>query len=261
MALKTNPVNFVLAQNAAVVLHARKSNEKTIRGLQGMGLCLGFTMETQTVAEMGRRIALVVPSGGTYEETSVNYNFIPGDSSLEEFRDAAINSTKLADVRLYVKQGCDFSAPDLISDPASGLYVGSMSDPQVDSPNGLFTGSLSYMPGGAFVLFIAHTGNTNGTNLSYTVATRTFTLAGGGSFIEMGFEVGDTLILDNAAGADPYYLKAEAVNATTLVVEEDVGNEATLEAAGDLAAGIASTELHGATPLVVSGYTGLESCD
>ena len=256
MAIKANPVNFVLAQNAAVVLHAGKSTELSVRGLQGMGLCLGFTMETQTVQEMGRRIALVVPSGGTYEETSVNYNFIPGDASLEEFRDAAINSTKLNDVRLYVQNGCDFSAPDLISDPASGLYVGSMSDPSVDSPNGLFTGSLSYMPGGAFVLFIAHV---KGTGLSFTASTRTIADSGNG-FVDAGFEVGDTLILDHLDGADPYYLKCESVAAGAIVFEAGEGDADALVAAGN-ASGVATTELHGATPLVVSGYTGLTSCD
>jgi len=256
MAIKANPVNFVLAQNSAVVLHAAKSDELVVRGLQGMGLCLGFTMETQSVVEMGRRIALVVPSGGTYEETTINYNFIPGDSSLEEFRDAAINSTKLNDVRLYVKQGCDFSAPDLISDPAAGLYVGSMSDPTVDSPNGLYQGSLNYMPGGAFVLFIAHK---KGTDLSITTATRTIS-SSASDFITEGFEVGDTLILDNYDSNDPFYLKAESVAAGAIVWTDAVGDSAALITAGDNATG-ATTELHGATPLVVSGYTGLADCD
>lgn len=256
MAIKANPVNFVLAQNAAVVLHAAKSTEATVRGLQGMGLLLGFSMETQTVQEMGRRIALVVPSGGTYEETTINYNFIPGDSTLEEFRDAAINSTKLNDVRLYVKQGCDFSAPDLISDPASGLYVGSMSDPTVDSPNGLFTGSLSYMAGGAFVLFIAHK---KGTALSVTVATRTISNSDN-DFVTQGFEAGDTLILDHYDSADPYFLKAESVAAGAIVWTASVGDSDALIAAGD-AATVATTELHGATPLVVSGYEGSADCD
>jgi hypothetical protein len=258
MALKINPVNFVLAQNAAVVLHAAKSNEMQVRGLQGMGLCLGFTMDTQTVQEMGRRIALVVPSGGSYEETSVNYNFVPGDASLEEFRDAAINSTKLADVRLYVKNGCDFSAPDLISDPASGLYVGSMSDPQVDSPNGLFTGSLNYMPGGAFVLFVAHTPVGAGATLSYTASTRTLAVSGGDEFdTDYGFEVGDTCILDYADGNDPIYLKVESISGASIVFTAGVGGIASLS---DFA-GIAATALHGATPLVVSGYSGLASCE
>jgi len=254
MALKANPVNFVLAQNAAVVLHAGKSTEKLVRGLQGMGLCLGFTMETQTIAEMGRRIALKAPSGGEYEETTVNYNFIPGDASLEEFRDAAINSTKLNDIRLYVKQGCDFSAPDLISDSASGLYVGSMSDPSVDSPNGLFTGSLNYMPGGAFVLFIAHK---VGVDLTYTAATRTLASASS-DFVSAGFEEGDTLILDYADDNDPLYLQAASVSAGSIVFTEDVGDVATLSS--DFS-GIATTALHGATPLVVTGYSGIDSCD
>jgi len=258
MATKANPVSFVLAQNSAVVLHAGKSTELTVRGLQGMGLCLGFTMETQTVAEMGRRIASVVPSGGTYEETTVNYNFIPGDASLEEFRDAAINSTKLSDVRLYVKNGCDFSAPDLISDPASGLYVGSMSDPQVDAPNGLYQGSLSYMPGGAFVLYIAHTTPGSGDDISYATATRTFTLADG-SFVDMGFEDGDTILLDyeELTGTPPTTYQVDTVAATTMTIVEDVGDEATL---GDFS-GITKTQIHGATPLVVSGYTGLTTCE
>lgn len=254
MAIKVDPVNFVMAQNAAVVLNPATDDEALVRGLQGMGLCLGFSMETQTVAEMGRRIAMVIPSGGTYEETSVNYNFIPGDSTLETFRDAAINSTKISAIRLYVKQGCDFSAPDLISDPACGLYVGSMSDPAVDSPNGIFTGSLSYMPGGAFVLFIAHK---VGTALTYTAATRTLANSDN-DFVTQGFEVGDTLILDYADSNDPLYLKAASVSAGAIVFAEETGDIATLSS--DFS-GISTTALHGATPLVVTGYSGADSCD
>lgn len=260
MAVRTISDNFVAAQNAAVVLHAGKSTETYIRGLQGMGLCLGFSMETQTVAEMGRRIALVIPSGGTYEETTVNYNFVPGDASLEEFRDAAINSTKLTDIRLYIKNGCDFTAPDLISDTGSGLYVGSMTDPSVDSPNGIFSGSLSYMPGGAFVLFVAHTPIGEGANLDYTASTRTLTLSGGDDFeSDYGFEDGDTVILDHFNSLDPQFLQIASITGTTIVFEDDIGGEAVLTAAGD-ATGGATAQLHGATPMVVSGYSGLATC-
>lgn len=254
MAIKVSPVNFVAGQNAAVVLHPATADELMVRGLQGMGLCLGFSMETQKVSEMGRRIALVVPSGGSYEETQINYNFIPGDRSLEEFRDAAINSTKIADVRLYVKQGCDFSAPDLISDPASGLYVGSMSDPKVDSPNGIFTGSLNYMPGGAFVLFVAHK---VGTDLSYTASTRTL-VSSANDFVTKGFEAGDTLIIDNIPGkSEPMYFKAQSVAAGAIVLTDGVGDEPYLTA--DFSGG-ATTAIHAATPLVVLGYTDATSC-
>ena len=258
MATKVSSVNFVAAQNAAVVLHAAKSTEATVRGLQGMGLCLGFTMETFTVAEMGRRINLVVPSGGTYEETTVNYNFVPGDPTMEEFRDAALNSTKLNDVRLYVKAGCDFTAPDLISDSASGLYVGSFSDPSVDSPNGIFTGSLSYMPGGAFCLFVAHTPPGSGTTLSYVAATRTLSVSGGDTFdVTYGFEDGDTAILDYADSMDPQFVQIDTVSGASLTFTAAVGDVASI---GDFT-GISTTQLHGATPMVVSGYSGLATCD
>ena len=260
MAVKTVSVNFVAAQNAAVVLHAGKSTQTTVRGLQGMGLCLGFTMETFTVSEMGRRISLVVPSGGTYEETTINYNFVPGDSTMEEFRDAALNSTKLTDVRLYVKQGCDFSAPDLISDSASGLYVGSFTDPSVDSPNAIFSGSLSYMPGGAFCLYVAHTPAGEGANLSYVASTRTLSVSGGDTFdTTYGFEVGDTCIIDHADSNDPLWLKVASVSGADIVFTDATGDEGTLATGGDWTGG-STTQLHGATPMVVSGYSGLADC-
>jgi hypothetical protein len=248
MATKSSTQNFVMAQNSAILLDAATASQLSVRGIQGMGLCLGFTMETQKVSEMGRRIALVVPSGGAYEETSVNYNFLPGDASLEVLRSAALNSTKLINVRMYVKAGCDFTAPDLISDAASGLYVGTMSDPKVDSPNGIYTGTMSYMPGGPFCLFIAHK---VGAAVDYVAATRTVTNADN-DFITRGFEVGDTLIIDNIPNqTGPKYFKAESVAAGAIVLVDGVGDEASIVA--DWSGG-ATTAIHGATPMPVSGY-------
>lgn len=256
MAIKNLVANFVAAQNAAVVIDPATANEKIVRGLQGMGLCLGFEMETQVVAEMGRRIALVIPSGGQYEATTINYNFVPGDPTFDRLRNAALNSTNLQVIRLYVKRGCDFSAPDFISDPASGLYVGTVNDPKVDNPNGIFTGTLSYMPGGAFVLYIAHTTSGGGTTLSYTAATRTLTDTAN-LFVTNGFEVGDSCLLDWADGHAPLALQIESVTAGAVVFTADVGDVAMLTS--DFT-GIATTQLHGATPLVVTGYAGIADC-
>lgn len=249
MAKKTITQNFVMGQNSAVVVNATLATEMTIRGMQGMGLCLGFAMETVKVSEMGRRIAAMVPSGGSYQETTVNYNFIPGDASLEFLRNASLNSTKITNIRMYTVAGCDFSAPDLISDPASGLYVGTMSDPKVDNPNGVYTGSLSYMPGGPFALFIAHIG---GTTLSYTASTRTLADSGNG-FVTAGFEVGDTIIIDKAPlMTKPIYAKISSVAAGAIVIEDGIGDEALMNADW---AGASTTKIHGATPMVVSGVS------
>jgi len=249
MAIKVDNVNFVVAQNSAVVIDSGLSSELTVRGLQGMGLCLGFSMKTMEVQEMGRRIALTIPSGGTYQSTSVKYNFIPGDASIEVLRDASINSTKISNIRLYVHAGCDFSAPDLISDPAAGLYVGTVSDPRVDSPNGIYTGSLDYMPGGPFVLFIAHK---KGVNLSYTTATRTL-VSSANDFITKGFEVDDTVIIDKVPlMTKPIYAKIQSVAAGSIVLTAATGDVALMNANWS---GTADTFLHAATPLVVSGLT------
>ncbi len=248
MAIKVDQVNFVVAQNSAVVLHPATADEKTLRGLQGMGLCLGFTMNTVEVAEMGRRVALDVPSGGKYEKASVNYNFIPAEKTLEFFRSAAANGDKIADIRLYVKQGEDFSAPDLISDPASGLYVGTVGDPKADSPSALYQGSLEYMPGGPFCLFVAHK---TGASLSYVAATRTLT-SSDSDFIAKGVEEGDTVILDNVPNLSaPVYAKVETLATGSIVFADAVGGVATMSADWS---GAADTAIHAATPFVVSDY-------
>lgn len=251
MATKTSAVNFVVAQNSGIVLNPATSNEMIVRGLQGMGLCLGFTMSEIVVSEMGKKIATKTFSGGEYDTTSVEYNFIPGDPSLAVFQNAALNATILQAIRLYVKIGCDFSAPDLISDPASGLGVGNFGDPAVDSPNGLWTGSLSYSPAGAFALFIAHK---VGGNMTYTTADRTLATTDT-DFITSGFEVGDTAYLDNVGSDDPYSLKIESVAAGAIVFVEDEGDEASL---GDFTGGT-TTAIHGATPITATSEWGV-SC-
>lgn len=248
MAIKVDVVNFVVAQNSAVVIDAATANQKTLRGLQGMGLCLGFTMNTVEVGEMGRRISLDVPSGGKYEKSSVSYNFIPGEKTLEYFRNASLNSNKIANIRLYTKQGGDFSAPDMISDPASGLYVGSVGDPKAGSVGALYQGTLEYMPGGPFVIFVAHKA---GTELSYVSATRTLA-SSSSDFVTKGFEVGDTILLDNVPlMVGPVYVKAKTVAAGAIVFENAVGGVASMAADWS---GAATTAIHAATPLVVSDY-------
>lgn len=252
MAIKVNPVNFVVAQNSGLVLHAAKSTQLIAKGIQGLGLMLGFTMDTITVVEMGRRIALVIPSGGSYEPTVVNSNFVPGDPSQTELQQAALNSTLINDARQYIKMGCSFSAPDLISDPASGFYVGSYTDPSVDSPSGLYTNSISLMAAGPFCLFVAHK---TGTDLSYVAATRTLSSASS-DFVDLGFEAGDTAILDYmTVSTDPKFLQIESVTASTIVFTDAVGDIADLT---DFS-GIATTALHAATPTPVSGFA--SGCD
>jgi hypothetical protein len=254
MAIKVSVDNFNLAQSSAVVLDAAMSSEIAIPGLQGMGLLLGFTMEEKEISEIGRRIALVVPSGGKYEPMTVDYNFT-WNKVYERLRNASINSTKIASMRNYIKRGCDFSAPDFISDPGSGLFVGGVGDPKVDSPNGIWKGQLTMTAGGAFVYYVAHTGQ-DGTILSYVAATRTLSITGS-SFVTLGFEANDSALFDFADSNDPLHLKIESVSSSDIVFAAGIGDVDTL--ASDFS-GITTTQLHAATPLEVLGFGSTVDC-
>lgn len=244
MATKPILQKFVLAKNSKIVLNPHTADELVVKGLQGMGLCLGFTMGTVAIEEIGTKISLEVPTIGKYEASTSNYNFIPGDKALEVFRNASLNGLLITAIRLYVVDGGDFSAPDRISDPASGLYIGSITDPRVDSPSGLYTGSLSYMPGGTFVLFTVHT---QGANLAFDSVANTFTCSDN-SFISAGFEVGDTIMADNFGSLAPLCLKVTTVAAGVLGIDTTAGDAALLTAN---ISGTATSAIHGATPVVV----------
>ena len=102
------------------------------------------------------------------------------------------------------------------------------------------------MPAGPYALFVAHI---SGTTLTYTSATRTLADSGDG-FVDAGFEVGDTCIMDfDDDTNDPVYLKIESVAVGAIVF---------VAATGDIAdiptdhAGTATTALHGATPQPVT---------
>lgn len=250
MALKTIGTNFLVAQASALVLHAAKSNEALVKGLQGLTLPLGFEMSTIQVSEMGRRIDLIVPSGGAYTAIDITANFVPGDPTQQFFQDCAINSTKITDMRFYLKQGCDFAALDLINDSGGAYMIGTYSPPSVGSKNELYQNSISILPAGSSILFIAHTGNGLGANLSFaSVADGATATLSSGSFVTMGFEVGDVCILDYYDSEDPLYLKVKSVSASVLKFEPDIGDEATI----GTFTGIANTQIHGATPIEVSG--------
>ena len=117
MALKTTTANFLVAQASALVLDVAMATEILVKGLTGLTLPIGFEMSTINVSEMGRRIDLVVPSGGTYTSIDVTANFVPGDVSQQRLQDASINSSKITTARFYLQMDCDFAALDLINDP------------------------------------------------------------------------------------------------------------------------------------------------
>jgi hypothetical protein len=260
MAKVISPQNFVIAQNSAMRIDCATATEVKALGLQGMGLALGFTQDSTTVPMMGERIAPLVYTGASYDEMTADTNFIPGDKSQELLREAALQGTILKNIRLYIKDGCNFSAPDQpstnnggLTSGTSGLSVGSFTDPTVGSPSDVWTNSISFAPAGPFTLFVAHTPPGHGTDITIeseatAAGGATLTLATG-DWDEYGFETGDTIILDwNTGTSPPRYGVVDSLTATVMTLVVGVGDAAAIEDA----VGTANTAVHGATPAAVA---------
>lgn len=258
MALKTISTNFLVAQASALIYDAAMSTEATVRGLTGLTLPLGFEMSTITVSEMGRRIDLIVPSGGAYTAIDITANFVPGDPTQKVLQAAALNSTNITTFRFYLKTGCDFAALDLINDSGGAYLIGTYSPPTAQK-NELYQNSISILPAGSSVLFIAHSAPGLGTNIDFVaevagVSEATATLSAG-SWVTFGFEVGDVAIIDwSTAGTDPIYAQVKSITGTsdeilTFEYEADEGGNIS-----DLTTvtGIAASQVHGASPIEVT---------
>jgi len=249
--------SYKVASNAAVRAYCGKSNEMLLKGLQSISLPIGFTMSTTTVSSMGERIDQILPTGGSYEEISVNYNFVVGDPSQTYLMQSALNNTEIQDMRFYIDDNVlcgDFATVDLISDSGASYRVGTFSSPQ-GSKNELFTGTVSFLPAGASTLFTSHA---NGIDLEFTdggAATATITCTSQ-DFVALGFAMGDTIILDHVDSADPMVCQISttvAVTSTTITLEEGVGDEDLVT----LVSGDVATSIHAGTPMDVSGYSAL----
>jgi len=247
--------SYKVASNAAIRVHCGKATEMLLRGLQSTALPIGFTASTVTVSSMGERIDQVLPTGGAYEEISVNYNFVIGDPSQTYLMQAALNNVEIQDMRFYVDDNAlcgDFATVDLISDTGASYRVGTFSSP-TGSKNELFTGTVSFLPAGASALFTAHA---NGTDLAFTsgtggaVATITSTVQ---NFVTLGFEAGQTIILDHVNLLDPLFCKVGTVGAHLITLVNAVGDEASVP----IYSGIAVTAIHAAAPMLAAGYAAL----
>ena len=246
--------SYKVASNSAVVAYAGKSTEMILEGLQSIALPIGFTMSTTTVSSMGQRIDTVLPTGGTYEEISTNYNFVANDPSQSYLMNAALNNTEIQDMRFMVDYNMlcgDFAGLDLISDPDGSYRVGTFSSPS-GTKNDLFTGTVSFLPAGPSTLYVAHA---NGVDLDFTAGAGATIASTTQDFVALGFETGMTIILDHVDSLDPLHCKIATVGTNLITLTDGVGDEATVPTF----TGIATTAIHAGQPMVVDGYSAL-SC-
>ena len=261
MAININPAKFVLAQNSAMWIHKATDDAMKIMGLQGMGLALGFSQQEKEIPMMGERISPKVFTGASYDAMTVNNNFIEGDPTQEYLRNMALSGTMIKPIRLYTKDGCHFSAPDQPNSTSvagvggyvsgmSGLNVGNWTDPQAGAPSDTYTNSVSFAPGGPFAMFIAHAVLAN---LGDAIAVLSEATNVGAATIELvdntvwdtlGFEDGDTIIVDYNGATPKYAVIASGSNTDIITLELEQGDSTSL-ADGNLTTGGA---VHGASP-------------
>lgn len=244
--------SYKVASNAAIYAYSGKVNEMKLKGLQSTALPVGFTMSTLTVSSMGERIDQVLPTGGAYEEISVNYNFVINDPSQTYLIKASLNNTEIQDMRFYVDDNLlcgDFATVDLIADPAGSYRVGTFSSP-TGTKNELFTGTVSFLPAGPSTLFIAHA---NGTDLEFTAGAGATIDSTVQDFVALGFEADMTIILDHVNSLDPMFCTIESVTNNQIVLVDGVGDEAAVPTF----TGVAATSIHAGENMIVSASTSI----
>ena len=237
---------YVPAQASALTVRTGKSNQLSVKGLQGLTLPLGFTQQTSEASVIGTRIATKYATGAAYEDINSNYYFAPGDESQTYLMDCSRNATQIQDMWFWIDTA-DFVALDLISDSGGYVMVGTFSSPTA-TKNEIYSGSVSLIIGGSHILFNKHIG---GTTLSFTAGgagvSAQVTDSGNG-FVTAGFAVGDTVIITYLDGKDPLYAKVKTVAAGTMTFEDGIGDEASIPTAS----GISTTKIHGGVPIEVT---------
>ncbi len=244
--------SYKVVSNAAIRVYCGKSNEMLLRGLQSIALPIGFTMATTEVSSMGERINQVLPVGGTFEEVSIDYNFMIGDPSQTYLMQAALNNTEIQDMRFYVDDNAlcgDFAAPDLISDSGASYRVGTFSSP-TGTKNEVFTGTVAILPAGASTLFSNHA---NGTDLEFTAGAGATIASTTQDFVALGFAADMTIVLDHVNSLDPMFCKILSVTNNLITLVNDEGDEAAVPTF----TGVSTTAIHAGNPMVIDSYAGV----
>jgi len=227
---------FVVGQSSKVVVHAGKSNEMEVGGLNSMNPPIGFTTNYTTVSEFGVAIDKQIASGLTYDSVTCGGNFLLKSPSMNYLRQQAINAGKLTDLRWYFDT-CSYVALDLISDPTGFIQVGSIPAPSGEKA-GVYSGSIEFAPAGVCTLYENHRA---GITLAFVADTGSGASVTDSAnlFVINGFEAGQVCYADHVNSLDPLKLEIATVTAGTVTFVQNSGDE---QSVPDFA-GIATTKL------------------
>jgi hypothetical protein len=217
-------IEVVLGVDAALVLKYGDANQAVVKGLNKMTLP-GLSRSIITVSEFRRDFAYEVTGEGKYGQIGIGGNLLLGDTKGQDQLKAYLKSnTGFSDARLYLDLN-DFLACDLANDPTSLWKVAEITPVQTDK-NGNFTIDAKMVVSGDFAYFTVHK---TAITLAFASTGNKVTDSGSG-FVTAGFEVGQTLIVEDTTSNDGQYL-ITAVAAGELTLDSTV-KAVTTEAAG-----------------------------
>lgn len=217
-------IEVVLGVDAALVLKYGSADQAVVKGLNKLSLP-GLSRGIITVSEFRRDFAYELTGEGKYGQISFGGNMLLGDTKGQDQLKAYLKANEgFSDARLYLDLN-DFLACDLANDPTSLWKVAEVTPGQTDK-NGVFTIDAKLVVSGDFAYFTTHM---TGTTIAFASTGNKVTDSGSG-FITGGFEVGQTLIVEDTTNNDGQYL-ITAVAAGELTLDSTV-KAVTTEAAG-----------------------------
>ena len=243
---------YVVAQSSKITIHSGTSSQATVKGLQSMGLPLGAVASTTSISTIGTRISTKVATGLEYEDLQSSFFWMVDDPTQQYLMSCSRNSTIIQDMWFWIDSS-DFAALDKINDPSGGMMVGTFSSPKA-SKNEVFSGDCTFVISGSHIFYNTHA----------KASTAVFSLTAGGagvsatatsadttnySFVDLGFEVGQVVIITGVTGHTDrtYYAQVKTVADATLTFKDAIGDEAVIPTTS-----AASTiQIHGATPIEV----------
>lgn len=244
---------YIVAQSAKITIHSGTSTQATVKGLQGMALPLGATASTISLSTIGTRISTKVVSGLEYDAISTSYYFAVDDPTQQYLMNCSRASTLIQDMWFWIDAD-DFAALDKVNDPGGGMMVGTFSSPTAQK-NEVFSGTCEFVVSGSHIFYNTHA----------KAATAVFSLTAGGagvsatatsadttnySFEDLGFEVGQVVIINGVTGHTDrtYYAQVKTVTDSTLTFEDAIGDEAIIPTTS----AASTVQIHGATPIEVA---------
>lgn len=209
-------VEFLTAENAAVVLGYGTVNQSVVKGLNKLGLPVASRSEIK-LSQFGVDFATKITGEGEWSNITFAGNLVKGDRlGQSALKSAMVNRTKLTDCRLYLNDD-DFVTVDLANDPTSAFQVTKAGDGSSTDKNAVFPFSGEMILNGRVAYFFTH----YTAELVFVAGSSgvkdTITDAASG-FVTAGFEVGDTIIIEDSTGNDGQHL-VTAVAAGTLTLD------------------------------------------